>query len=72
METYKCRLCEHTWQSRDPNAIKPLSCPRCKRYDWEKKLKIVEKITHPKEEELHIVDEKKEAAADLKKKYLEE
>jgi len=28
-----CQLCGHTWASK---LIKPLSCPRCKRYDWNK------------------------------------
>lgn len=29
----KCRFCKHRWQ---PRAEKPLACPKCKRYDWEK------------------------------------
>jgi predicted Zn-ribbon and HTH transcriptional regulator len=29
----KCKQCGHEWRSR---IGKPLSCPRCKRYDWNK------------------------------------
>jgi endogenous inhibitor of DNA gyrase (YacG/DUF329 family) len=28
---HKCNLCGHTWKNR---ADYPVSCPRCKRYDW--------------------------------------
>ena len=34
METTKCLKCGHEWFSRTD---KPLQCPRCKRYDWNKK-----------------------------------
>jgi len=26
-----CKCCGHEWESR---TVKPLACPRCKRYDW--------------------------------------
>ena len=72
MTTYKCRLCKHTWQPRGLDAMKPLSCPRCKRYDWEKKLKFIEKINNPKDE-VYTQDEKKETTlAEHKKRLLEE
>ena len=29
----KCRFCKHRWT---PRADKPLACPRCKRYEWDK------------------------------------
>lgn len=29
----KCRFCKHKWV---PRADKPLACPKCKRYEWEK------------------------------------
>lgn len=29
-----CKKCNHIWNQRLKN--KPLACPRCKRYDWEK------------------------------------
>jgi len=29
----KCRFCKHRWV---PRADKPLACPKCKRYEWEK------------------------------------
>ena len=32
---YKCKLCYHQWKSRKDD--KPKACPRCKRYDWDKK-----------------------------------
>ena len=31
-----CRFCSHDWFSRKK---KPKACPRCKRYDWDKKQK---------------------------------
>jgi predicted Zn-ribbon and HTH transcriptional regulator len=30
----QCSKCGHVWDSR---ADKPLACPKCKRYDWERK-----------------------------------
>lgn len=72
MTTYKCRLCKHTWQPRGSNVINPLSCPRCKRYDWKKKLKFVEKTNNPKDE-VYIRDEKKVVTlAEQRKRLLEE
>ena len=60
MSEYKCYKCEYEWKTI---VDKPKACPRCKtRLD----IIIKEKVTHPKEEEIQI-DEKKEAAADLKK-----
>jgi predicted Zn-ribbon and HTH transcriptional regulator len=37
MNTEKCicKLCGHTWLAR---VEKPKACPRCKRFDWEKKV----------------------------------
>ena len=65
MSEYKCYKCGYKWETI---VEKPKSCPRCKtRLDYVFK----EKIPHPKEE-VHIVDEKKEAAADLIRKYREE
>lgn len=29
----KCRFCKHRWQ---PRAERPLACPACKRYGWDK------------------------------------
>ena len=35
MKTLKCQRCGHEWEAR----VKvPRSCPRCKRYDWDKPL----------------------------------
>ena len=49
---------------------KPKSCPRCKtRLDYIFKEKIQPK---PKEEEVHIIDEKKDTLKEQRKKYLEE
>lgn len=34
---YVCVKCSHTWdpKRKDPQKqIKPLSCPRCKSYEW--------------------------------------
>jgi predicted Zn-ribbon and HTH transcriptional regulator len=31
---YKCRKCGHKWASR---VEKPITCPKCKRYDYDKK-----------------------------------
>lgn len=33
MEKCKCEKCGHEWI---PRKRKPVSCPRCKRYDWDK------------------------------------
>ena len=30
----KCLRCGHEWTARTDD--KPISCPRCKRYDWNK------------------------------------
>jgi len=61
MEEYKCYKCGYEWETI---VEKPKSCPRCKiRLDYVFK----EKLDHPKEEEMHIVDEEKEAKADLMK-----
>jgi hypothetical protein len=37
----KCKICGHEWESRtqlmgDKPRPLPLSCPKCKRYDWER------------------------------------
>lgn len=32
----KCLKCGYEWPSRNPDQ-KPVQCPRCKRYDWDKK-----------------------------------
>lgn len=29
----ECKKCNYTWESKIEN---PKSCPRCKRYDWNK------------------------------------
>ena len=34
METLSCKRCGHKWASRTK---KPLACPKCKSYVWEKK-----------------------------------
>ena len=34
----KCLLCGYEWDSKIDN---PKCCPKCKRYDWNKKEKIV-------------------------------
>jgi predicted Zn-ribbon and HTH transcriptional regulator len=31
---FKCKVCDYEWESR---VDKPAQCPRCKRYDWDKK-----------------------------------
>jgi len=31
---FKCNICNYEWESR---VEKPAQCPRCKRYDWNKK-----------------------------------
>ena len=31
----KCKRCGYEWDSRIEN---PKSCPRCKRYDWDKEV----------------------------------
>lgn len=33
---YNCKKCGHTWTSKKL-AEAPLACPKCKRYDWNKK-----------------------------------
>lgn len=35
MTEYKCNKCGHEWLPRTKN--KPLVCPKCKTYNWEKK-----------------------------------
>jgi predicted Zn-ribbon and HTH transcriptional regulator len=37
METkkFKCKNCNYEWISR---VEEPKTCPKCKRYDWKKKL----------------------------------
>ena len=30
---YECKLCGHKWESK---LEKPVACPKCKRYDWNK------------------------------------
>lgn len=32
----KCKICNYEWD-RKKEEKKPVQCPRCKRYDWEKK-----------------------------------
>lgn len=32
-----CQLCGWTWTPRKPAGELPAQCPRCKRYDWDKK-----------------------------------
>jgi len=39
MEKTKCNLCGFEWIPRTEN---PISCPKCKRYDWKKKEEVVE------------------------------
>ena len=34
-EPLHCRLCGHKWTPKKKGKP-PLSCPRCKRYDWNK------------------------------------
>ena len=34
--SYECQLCGHRWES---GLYKPTACPRCKRYDWDKRKK---------------------------------
>ena len=36
MAECKCSKCGHKWDSR---VGKPAACPKCKRYDWDKKEK---------------------------------
>ena len=38
----KCKICQYEWKSRTTigfilNDYTPKSCPKCKRYDWQKK-----------------------------------
>lgn len=33
---FKCSLCGYEWNSRKEGKV-PVSCPRCKRYDWREK-----------------------------------
>lgn len=35
-----CEQCGHQWESRKG---KPKACPKCKRYDWELKIKKIQK-----------------------------
>lgn len=34
---FKCSLCGYEWKSRKVEDV-PISCPRCKRYDWKEKI----------------------------------
>jgi len=40
----KCNKCNHEWFSRTPS--KPVQCPKCKTYGWEKK--VIKKVTNEK------------------------
>jgi rubrerythrin len=40
MDIKKCNQCGHIWTRRAEG--EPISCPRCKRYDWKAK-KVVKK-----------------------------
>jgi hypothetical protein len=33
LKKVKCKYCQHRWI---PRAEKPLACPACKRYGWDK------------------------------------
>ena len=37
MALNECIKCKHKWTNR---IEKPLCCPKCKRYDWEEKVKL--------------------------------
>ena len=32
---YECKKCGHRWSPRTER--KPVACPKCKRYDWDKR-----------------------------------
>lgn len=36
-----CKRCGHEWETRGDK--EPLSCPRCKRYDWKRTKEKVKK-----------------------------
>jgi rubrerythrin len=40
MKKYKCKKCSYEWESRKET---PISCPRCKRYDYDKEDSQLEK-----------------------------
>ena len=56
----KCK-CGYEWNTN--SKLEYVSCPSCLQ---KVRIKIIEKLINPKEEDI-IVDEKKEAAADLAK-----
>jgi predicted Zn-ribbon and HTH transcriptional regulator len=33
----KCKICNYEWKSKTIIGFIPKSCPKCKRYDWQKK-----------------------------------
>ena len=39
MKKHTCKICRHQWTPRTDD--KPKACPKCKRYDWNKKIAIV-------------------------------
>lgn len=39
LKELKCKKCGHSWNSR---TNKPVSCPRCKSYDWNKTKEVRE------------------------------
>jgi len=43
IKVYNCKRCKYFWVGRKPN--KPIQCPRCKSYSWEKILKKTERRT---------------------------
>ena len=61
----KCK-CSYEWNTE--SKLENVSCPSCLQ---KVKIRITEKVTHPKEEEPHI-EESKEAVEAQRKKYLEE
>ncbi len=57
----KCK-CGYEWKTK--SELEYVSCPSCLQ---KVRIRVIEKIVNPKEQEVHIVDEKKEAAAGLAK-----
>ena len=37
----KCKLCNYEWESK---VEIPKQCPRCKRYDWDKKERDINEV----------------------------
>ncbi len=64
MNEYQCYKCNYVWENRTK---KPKSCPKCKiRLDYVFK----EKVAHPNEEGVKIIDEKKDRIIKQRKQYL--